>query len=64
MSMFSPNDRFQCLYTQRDRRDVITEIWMDRYTGVNYLYHKDQMSGGFTPLLNTNGTLLIGPSER
>lgn len=35
------------------------EIWVDRETGVNYLYHAAGYSGGLTPLLNRDGTPVI-----
>ena len=36
-----------------------SEIWVDRETGVNYLYHAAGYSGGLTPLLNRDGTPVI-----
>ena len=36
-----------------------TEIWVDKATGVNYLYHAAGYSGGLTPLLNRDGTPVI-----
>lgn len=36
-----------------------TEIWVDRETGINYLYHAAGYSGGLTPLLNRDGTPVI-----
>ena len=36
-----------------------TEIWVDKETGVNYLYHSAGYSGGLTPLLNRDGTPII-----
>ena len=36
-----------------------TEIWVDKETGVNYLYHSSGYSGGLTPLLNRDGTPVI-----
>ena len=38
-----------------------TEIWVDKTTGVNYLYHASGYSGGLTPLLNRDGTPVITP---
>ena len=35
------------------------EIWVDKETGVNYLYHSAGYSGGLTPLLNRDGTPVI-----
>ena len=36
-----------------------SEIWVDRDTGINYLYHSVGYSGGLTPLLNRDGTPVI-----
>lgn len=36
-----------------------TEIWVDRETGVNYLFHTSGYAGGLTPLLNPDGTPVI-----
>ena len=36
-----------------------SEIWVDRETGVNYLYHSAGYSGGLTPLLNRDGSPVI-----
>lgn len=38
-----------------------TEIWVDRETGVQYLYHSSGYGGGLTPLLNRDGTPVISP---
>ena len=35
------------------------EIWVDRETGVNYLFHNGGYGGGLTPLLNRDGTPVI-----
>ena len=35
------------------------EIWVDRETGVNYLYHSCGNSGGLTPLLDRQGNPII-----
>jgi len=40
---------------------TVTEIWVDRETGVNYLYHRDGYSGGLTPLLDREGKPVISP---
>ena len=36
-----------------------SEIWVDRETGVNYLFHVGGYGGGLTPLLNRDGTPVI-----
>ena len=43
------NTRFEKVYTQGAVN--VTEIWVDKDTGVNYLYHVSGYSGGLTPLL-------------
>ena len=35
------------------------EVWVDRQTGVNYLFHSNGNAGGLTPLLNRDGTPVI-----
>ena len=51
------NERFEKVYTQG--KLTITEIWVDRETGVNYLYHVSGYSGGLTPLLDREGKPVI-----
>ena len=51
------NDRFIKTYSQGTVN--VTEIWVDRETGVNYLYHFAGNSGGLTPLLMRDGTPVI-----
>ena len=38
-----------------------TEIWVDKETGVNYLWHGSGYAGGLTVLLNTDGTPVVTP---
>ena len=37
------------------------EIWVDRETGVNYVFHASGYAGGMTPLLDRDGKLVISP---
>ena len=37
------------------------EIWVDKQTGVNYLFTQAGFAGGLTPLLNRDGTPVISP---
>ena len=39
----------------------VTEIWVDRVTGVNYIYHVSGYSGGLTPLLDSEGKVVVTP---
>ena len=53
------NDRFEKVYTQ-DAMNV-TEIWVDKETGVNYIFHQSGYAGGMTPLLDRDGKPVITP---
>lgn len=37
----------------------VTEIWVDKQTGVNYLFHASGNAGGLTPLLDRYGNPVI-----
>ena len=51
--------RFERIYTQGTL--TTTEIWVDKETGVNYLFHTDGNAGGLTPLLDKDGKPVITP---
>ncbi|MCI9402659.1 MAG: hypothetical protein HFF04_03165 [Oscillospiraceae bacterium] len=51
--------RFEKVYSQG--MVEVTEIWVDQYTGVNYLWHGNGSSGGLTPLLDWEGKVVITP---
>ena len=53
------NDRFEKVYSQGVMN--VTEIWVDRETGVNYIYHACGQSGGLTVLLDKDGKPVITP---
>ena len=53
------NKRFVKIYSQG--KLSCTEIWVDRITGVNYVYHQSGYSGGLTPLLDSEGKVVITP---
>ncbi len=42
----------------------VTEIWVDKQTGVNYLFHASSNAGGLTPLLKPDGTPVVSPVRR
>jgi len=50
-------DRFIKVYKQGTF--TVTEIWIDKETGVNYLFHKDGYAGGLTPLLDREGKPVV-----
>ena len=51
------NDRFIRAYSKGF--STVNEIWIDRETGVNYLFHVSGYSGGLTPLLDKDGKPII-----
>lgn len=51
--------RFEKVYTQGNLTAM--EIWVDRETGVNYLFHQSGYAGGLTPLLDREGRPVISP---
>ncbi len=51
--------RFEKIYSQSAGS---MEIWVDKETGVNYLYHSSGYSGGLTVLLDKDGKPLITPA--
>ena len=42
----------------------VSEIWVDKKTGVNYLFHASGYAGGLTPLLKPDGTPVVTPIQR
>ena len=50
-------DRFVKIYNQGTLN--ITEIWVDRETGVNYVFHASGYAGGLTPLLDRQGNPVV-----
>lgn len=37
----------------------VMEIWVDRKTGVNYVFHASGYAGGLTPLLDREGKPVV-----
>lgn len=56
------NERFENVYSQGTLS--ITEICVDKETGVNYLFHTSGYAGGMTPLLGRDGKPIISPAQR
>lgn len=54
-------DRFVRVYSQ-GKLDAIM-IFVDRKTGVNYMFNKVGYAGGLTPLLDKDGKPVITPIE-
>ena len=52
--------RFVKIFTQ----DVgSTEIWVDKETGINYLFHSSGYAGGLTVLLDKDGKPVVTPMK-
>lgn len=56
------NERFENVYSQDGLSTM--EIWVDKETGVNYLFHTSGYAGGMTPLLGRDGKPIISPVQR
>ncbi|EAC3383656.1 DUF6440 family protein [Listeria monocytogenes] len=50
-------ERFEKVYTQGKLN--IMEIWVDKETGVQYVYHLVGYAGGMSPLLDVDGKPLL-----
>lgn len=55
--MAKTDDRFVKTYSQGTVN--VIEIWIDKETGVNYIYRQSGYSGGLTVLLDSNGKPVI-----
>lgn len=55
--MSKNDERFERVYTQGAVN--VTEIWVDKQTGVNYIFHAAGYAGGLTPLLDRDGKPVI-----
>ena len=62
--MAKKNDRFVRVYTQGNTLNALTQIWVDKVTGVNYLFQASGYAGGLTPRLKSDGTPLVTPISR
>ena len=57
--MMTTNDRFVKIYSQGKLARI--EIWVDKETGVNYVFHQSGYAGGMIPLLDKEGKPVITP---
>lgn len=56
----SKEKRFEKIYSQGVGA---IEIWVDKETGVNYLYHASGYAGGLTVMLDKDGKPIVTPPE-
>ncbi len=57
--MTHKDKRFEKIYSQGAIE--VVEIWVDKETGVNYLFRQSGYAGGLTPLLDRNGNPVVSP---
>lgn len=55
-------DRFEKVYSQG--KLSVTEIWVDKETGVNYIWKASGYAGGLTVLLDENGKPVVSEVSR
>lgn len=55
-------ERFEKVYTQG--LIGVMEIWVDKETGVNYVFHYNGNAGGLTPLLDSEGKPVVSKDIR
>ena len=60
--MAKEEKRFEKIYSQGALNGM--EIWVDRETGVNYLFSFNGDAGGLTELLGKDGKPVISPVQR
>lgn len=53
--------RFIKTYSQGGGFTQLTQIWVDKQTGVNYLFTQSGYAGGLTPLIDRDGKPVITP---
>lgn len=51
------NKRFEKVYSQGTMN--VMEIWLDKETGINYVFHASGYAGGMTPLLDRDGKPVV-----
>ncbi len=52
-------ERFEEVFSQGSLN--FTEIWLDKETGVNYVFHASGYAGELTPLLDKQGKVVVSP---
>ena len=57
--MAKDTDRFVRILTEGNAFGASREVWVDKQTGVNYLWIASGNAGGLTPLLGADGKPLV-----
>ncbi|MDT9025244.1 DUF6440 family protein [Rossellomorea yichunensis] len=55
--------RFDEKLVQNSQQGILISIWVDRQTGVNYLYTWSAQGCALTPLLDKNGEVVVSQVE-
>ncbi len=55
------DNRFEIVY--KELGQGVTQILVDKMTGVNYLWHANSSGGGLTVLLDKDGKPVVAPIE-
>lgn len=61
--MGNTDDRFVKIYSQSQISRGI-EIWVDKETGVNYVFRFSGYAGGMTVLLDAEGKPVVTPQKK
>ena len=61
--MGNTDDRFVTPYSQTHTAKG-TEIWVDKETGVNYVFRFSGYAGGMTVLLDAEGKPVVTPQKK
>ena len=56
------NERFENVYSQGGLSTM--EIWVDKETGVNYVFRFSGYAGGMTVLLDAEGKPVVTPQKK
>lgn len=59
--MEKKNERFVRVYSQGSSFGTLIQVWVDKVTGVNYVFQASGYAGGLTPLLKPDGTPVVTP---
>ena len=57
-------DLYVIAHFQSGFTDNLMQIWVDRETGVNYLFRRDGNAAGLTVLLDKDGKVVVTPVEK
>lgn len=59
--MWKKEERFEVIFTDgsQSKNSGVRQILVDKETGVNYLVWKSGYAGGITPLLDSEGKVVI-----